>query len=283
MTGTGYGNRTASGRPQGSAGFTLVEIMIGLIVAGVIGMATVRLLQTQDRFYSHLNHGVNAEQSVRAAADIVSAELRMSVPTDLLAATPESVSVRFDVFQAVVCGLSGNTAHIFVYDSAPNPNVNSTLVGTAWSGPYQSTWEYGDGWTGSSSQGMGPKTVCTTNGTPNIPGTGPYRSVTGWTPTFSGEPPRGSIVRRYRQLTYRFAPSVMSNGSALWRGPQELVGPVAAASGFAYVMDDGTVQATVATSDFDRVVAVRLNLLAIDDDPRLDLTRSLRFEIPFRN
>ena len=268
-----------SGRGTGSRGFTLVEIMIGLILAGAIGMAALRLLQTQDRFYSHLNHGVNAEQSLRAAADVVSSELRMSVPTDLMAATADSVSIRFDVSQAVVCGTTGGTAQIFVYDSVSNANL-STSLGTAWSGPYSSTYQYNDGWTGSSSQGMGPKTTCTANGTPNIAGTALYRSVTGWSSTV---PPRGSIVRRYRQLTYRIAPSTMGNGSALWRGQQEFVGPVDPTSSFAYVMDDGTVQTSVTPGDFSRVVAVRMNLLAVDDDPRLDLTRALQFDIPFRN
>ena len=57
-------------RPSTSqAGFTLVEGLIVVIMLGVIGSAFVSLMMAQDRFYSRLDEGINAEQSVRIAAD----------------------------------------------------------------------------------------------------------------------------------------------------------------------------------------------------------------------
>ncbi len=258
--------------------------MIALVVTGIVMTAFLSLLRAQDRFYSRLDEGVAAQQNLRAAADLVSSEVRMSGPGDVMAAVPDSVSVRFDVYHAVVCAVTGsNTVALFVYDSAPNPNVTTGLVGTAWSGPYQSTYEYADGWTGSSATSAAAKTECVNNGTPDVTPSALYRSMSGWTGTFTAVPPRGSIVRRYRRLTYRFAPSGMSGGFALYRGTQELVGPLDPRSAFSYVMADGSVRNTVSPSDLDNIRVVRLNAIAVDDDPRFDLQRNLIFDIPLRD
>lgn len=266
---------------RAAAGFSLVEAMIAMVIVGLLGTAVVSLLMTQGRFYSRVDEEVAAQQSLRAAADLASAELRMSGPTDILAAEPESVTVRFDVFHAVVCEVTGaNTVALFVYDSAPNPYVTSGWQGTAFSGPYVVPYEYADGWTGSTVPGA--KADCIAAGAPDTTAS-LYRYVTGWLGAFSDVPPRGSIVRRYRPFTYEFAPSAIANGMALYRGPQELVGPLDASSVFAYVMDDGTVQASVAAGDLDRIRAVRINAVAVDDDPRFDLQRSLRLDVPLRN
>lgn len=273
------------GRRRGEGGFSVVEALIVLVLIGIIGGASLSLLLTQDRFYSRLDHGVLAEQNVRVAADLVSSEIRMSGPDDVMAAVPESVSVRYDVYQAVVCDQAGgNTVHLFVYDSVPNPNISGGFVGTAWSGPYSSTYEYADGWNGTMSMGGGAKTTCVANGAPDTTQISLYRSVSGWSGNFpSGVPPRGAIVRRYRRLTYRFAPSAMGNGTALYRGQVELVAPLDPTSSFSYVMAGGTVLNSVPSVQLGNVRAVRINAIGVDDDPRFDLQRMLQFDIPLRN
>lgn len=266
-------------------GFSLIEGVIALFLLGVLGGATLSLLRSQDRFYSHLDNSVLAEQNLRAAADLVSAEVRQSMSEDLLAARPESVSVRFDVHQAVVCEVvNPDQLQIFVYDTVPSPSITGGLVGTAWSGPYQTAYEYSDGWTPGGGPQAAAQTTCTTNGAPAGFPANRYRTTSGWNSGgFSQTPPRGSIIRRYRQLTYRFAPSAMGSGYALWRGTRELIGPLDPTSAFAYVMSGGGVQNTVSPANFGNVRAVRINAVAIDDDPRYDLQRLLQFDIPLRN
>ncbi|MDX1578056.1 MAG: prepilin-type N-terminal cleavage/methylation domain-containing protein [Gemmatimonadota bacterium] len=266
-------------------GFTLVEGLIAVVVVAVISSAFLSLLIVQDRFYSRMDQSVAAEQSLRAATDLAVAELRMAGPGTLLAGSSDSVSVRFDVARAVVCDVSGaNSAYLFVYDSVPSPALGGPFVGTAYTEPYVSGWEFADGWTGTSSTSAAARTACLANGTPDTLPTSLYREVAGWSGNFpSGVPDRGSIVRRYRRLTYRFAPSVMGTGTALYRGTQELVGPLDPASSFAYVMAGGGIRTSLAPSDFPNVRAIRLQAIAVDDDPRFDLQRPLRFDIPFRN
>ncbi len=273
------------GRPVSERGFTLVESLIVIIMIGIIGSAVLSLLMAQDRFYSRMDDGIAAEQNLRAAADLTSNELRMGGPGDLLAAEPESVSIRFDVYKAVVCEVTGvNSVHIFVYDSATSPNLPTNFVGTAYSGSYTTTYEYADNWTGTTPASAAAKTVCVANGTPDTTPSSLYRDASGWNGNFpSGAPDRGSIVRRYRRLTYRFAPSGFGSGYGLYRGTQELVGPLDPTSSFEYVMVDSTVQTSVALADLPDVRIIRLNATAIDDDPRFDLQRILLFDIPLRN
>lgn len=271
---------------RSAGGFTIVEVMIALILVGVIGGATLSLLMSQDRYYSRLDDAVVAEQSLRASADLMGSEIRMSgVPGDILVAVPESVTVAFDVWQAVVCDITnpgiGQIA-MFVYDSAPNPNLTTGTWGMAYKDPYQSTYRYADGWNPGINASSG-KATCTGNLAPDTTATHLYRQVSGWPGQFAGDTPqRGAIVRRYRHLSYRFGPSGIGGGYALFRGPQELAGPFDPRSSFSYVMDDGTVQTSVAVSDLDRIRRVRVNATAIDDDPRFDLQRDLVLDIPLR-
>lgn len=256
-----------------------------MTMVAVISGAFLSILLVQDRFYSRVDEGISAQQNLRAAVDLAASELRMGGTGALIAGAADSVSVRFDVYRAVVCDVSGgNSAYVFVYDSVANAGLGGSFVGTAYNLPYTTTYEFADGWTGGSSTSASARTTCIANGTPDTLPTTLYREVTGWSGNFpSGVPTRGAIVRRYRQLTYRFAPSLMGPGIALWRGGQELVGPLDATSAFQYVMAGGGVQNSLAPADFPNVRAIRINAIAIDDDPRFDLQRAIVFDVPFRN
>jgi len=265
-------------------GFTVVEAVIVLFMIGAIGAATLSLLTSQDRFYSRLDDSVIAEQSLRASADLASSEIRMSVPEDIFVAVPESVTFAFDVYHAVVCGpVSGGIA-VFVYDTVPNPNVTGP-VGFAFKDPYVTTYEVARAWSpGTPSLGGQAQTACQNALAPTGAPANSYQAHSGLPSGFSGQTPaRGAILRKFRELSYRFGPSSMSGGFALFRGQQELAGPFDPTSTFSYVMDDGTVQTTVTgQANLARIRRVRINAIAIDDDPRFDLQRAFNLDIPLR-
>jgi len=272
-------------RPSGEAGFTLVELLIAAAITGILGAAVVSLILGQNRFYAKVDATVTAEQNIRAVGDLIGSELRMGRAGDLLAATEDSVSVRFDIYRAVVCDSVGaGQATLLVYDSVPNPSLASGFIGTAFVEAYDTTFAYQDGWTGSvTATGSGPRSTCSAAGAPDTAAIAMYRTISGWSGFPEGTPERGAIVRRYGQLTYRFGASVIGNGRAVFRGAQELAGPFSSTSGFRYVMSDGSVATSVSGASLLDVTAIRIVATAIDDDSRLDVTRALTLDIPLRN
>lgn len=262
-------------------------MLIALVIAGVLGAAVISMLRSQSRFYGRNDDVIYAQQSLRAAVDLMSAELRMASPTDLLAAEADSVSLRFDLLRAVVCdSTAADEATLFVYDTVGSANLPAGFAGTAYSGPYDSAFVYADGWTGTvGSTGAGPKGTCTALGAPTTLSDDQYRTVTGWQGNFAGGvPDRGSMVRRYGRLTYRFDTSGFSSGEALFRGTQELVSPFESGASFSYVMVDGSVQSSASGADLADVRYVRLTAVAIGEGPNTyDVRRPVQYDIALRN
>lgn len=62
--------------PSGRAGFTLTELIIGMVVLGVMGMGLVSLFRVQHQTYSQQNEGVLATQNARAGLDMMTREMR---------------------------------------------------------------------------------------------------------------------------------------------------------------------------------------------------------------
>ncbi len=173
----GYGIRRL-----GEHGYTLIEIMISLLLTGILGAAMVSLLVGQGRFYDRSAASIAAQSSIRAASDFMSTELRMAAAEDLVAATPDSVSLRFDILRAIVCDSTGaDEATVMVVDTLPDIGLSTAVTGTAFSEPYDSAYAYADSWTGTvTSSGSAPKTTCTDNGEPGAAPDAWYRTITGW-------------------------------------------------------------------------------------------------------
>ena len=281
-------------RPTGSrfirneGGFTLVEALVALTISGILATGLISLLIGQSRFYDRTDDQLNAEQVAQATFDLVSAELRMASAKDLLAATADSVRIRFALSLSLVCDSTGSDeAVVYVFDRTTNAGLSGSFVGIAVSGPYEETFEYADGWNPvPTATGSGPKSDCTASGAPGSAPDSDYLRISGWGAQFTGGlPERGALVRGYGSLTYRFAASTFfTANTALWRGTQELVGPFDNTAAFSYVMADGTVRSAVAGTSLDSVVSVRLTATAVGEgsNPH-SISRPVSFDVPFRN
>lgn len=269
-------------------GFTLVEALIALTISGIVATALVSLLLAQSRFYQRTDDQMAAEQAAQATFELVSSEIRMAGAADLMEAESDSLTFRFDLFQAIVCDATGSDeVAMHVFERTASAGLTSSFVGIAVSGPFETGFEYEDSWDPTpSASGSGPRADCVAAGGS---GSGPdsdYLRISGWTSRFTtGVPQRGALVRQYGKVTYKFAPSsFFATRWALWRGTQELVGPFEAGAAFAYVMNDGSVQSSVGASDFSQVVAVRLTATAVGEGTnRFDVERPIVFDVPFRN
>lgn len=283
--------RPAGAAPPGvrAAGFTLAELLVVMVVVGLIGAGVVGLMVDQNRFYGATQDRSFADVSRRGVADLVTSELRMLSTADLRRATADTILARFDLAQAVVCEVDGITDNVtLVVHHRPDPALPSGRTGTAYSSPFEADFVYADGWTSTFlAQGGGPmtppKSTCVDDGAP--PGLAPeqYR-IESWTGHPSGLPTAGSVVRVYGDLVYTFGASDQGSGLALWRNDQELVAPFGGGAAFSYVMDDGSVQASVAPADHDDIRSVRVTAEALGGGAnRHDVAQDLELDIPFRN
>ena len=277
---------TGVNRPPTLPGFTLVELLISLVIAGLLMSALVSLVTGQNRYGVAALDQIQAEQTVRAAVDLASSELRMAGAGDLIVAGADSVSIRFDLSRAVVCEVTGaDEVAIFVYDSVSDANVRPTFVGTAWAQPGVRSFEYADGWLGAvMDTGAVPRSTCVDSGAVSAGADDAYRTVRGWTGAFAaGVPGRGSLIRRYGRLTYRFGPSSFGSGWALWRGSQELVAPLAPGGRFIYRLDDGSEATDVPEEDLRRVIEIGIIAKTPGDATTASIGRSVAYGVPLRN
>lgn len=270
------------------AGFTLVEALVALTISGILASGLISLLVGQSRFYDRTDDQMNTEQVAQATFDMLSAELRMAATGDLIAATADSVSFRFDVTRGVVCDSTGSDeATLYVYDRTTNGGLSGSFTGVAVSGAYEEEFEYEDNWNPiPTATGSSPKADCTAAGAPTTGADADYMRITGWGARFTdGVPERGAMIRAYGSVTYRFAASTFfATRTALWRGTQELVGPFEDAAAFAYIMTDGSVQSSVTGAALDSVASVRVTATATGEGNNpYNVSRDLSFDVPFRN
>src|SRR5437868_10906909 len=92
----------------GRGGFTLAELVVGMVVLGVLGAALTRLYLSQSRFYDQQGELRRARLVSRMAINAALSDLRMVEATGgLVSASPAQVTMRGPYALRVVCG---NTA-----------------------------------------------------------------------------------------------------------------------------------------------------------------------------
>lgn len=275
-----------TGTGNGPPGFTLVELVAGLTLAGIVAAAVVGALLGQHDFYAASSDRAHARQGARAAADLIAGELRMASGGDLLAAEADSVSLRLDVLRGVVCGPTlsapGRVA-VYVFDTVTNPNVPAGFRGWAYADP-DGPWRHVDGAPLAVSTGAG-RSECVSRGAPDREAGWRYRSVGGWllAGSFGALPDRGAVLTKYGRLTYSVEPSGSYPGhEAIHRNSQELAAPFADDARFRFVLADGTVASRVAPGELGEVRAVRLEATALGPRPGRRVESDLRLHVPLQ-
>ena len=59
-----------------AAGFTIVELLVVVVLAGFLGITAMNLFRVQTRFFRNENHGVELDQNLRTGLDLIVRELR---------------------------------------------------------------------------------------------------------------------------------------------------------------------------------------------------------------
>lgn len=211
-------------------GFTLVELLIGMVVTAILGIALARILISDSRFVGKQDAMINARHASRAAMNTMVTELRMVGDGGLLAATPDSVRVLVPYAFGLTCTVSGTELIASLMPPDSLMYASAVTDGLAWRdsvGAYNMI-------TGIAVAGSSDLAACQADSIRVVPG-GMLVAISG----LSGSPPQpGRIFYLYQTVTYSFSASTDIPGRiGLWRkagtaAAEELVAPFDSAAGF---------------------------------------------------
>ncbi len=308
--------RAATGEapPEGKElGFTLVELLIALTLFSVVMASTVGLLMSQRTLYDVQADRMALQRSIRASVDLMAGELRSVPPGGVLAARPDSITVRYPIRWGLVCGLAVDGSGggemflraaedaLFEYQAQSGYGIREPDGDWIYFEEADPQWE-GTLYAESlflCKEGAGAKFQATT--TYNKDGSvktyadtanadyvrfDDFATVTGAAPVTASE----FIV--YSDITYLFAPSDFEPGTrALFRNmpgaQQELAGLFSDDAGFEYLLDNGQVRTNVGVGQLDMVIEVRIKALGYKEVNTSGILRSLEYNatvaVPLRN
>ena len=128
-------------------GFTIAEVLISLVIAGVIGMAATKLLMSQNRYYDHETNLRTARSIARSARNVLLADLRMVQDlggVDSVASDGKLIRILVPYRVGLVCGTNSNTTTVSMLPIDSGTIAVSVYRGFAWrdsvSGLYTYVW-----------------------------------------------------------------------------------------------------------------------------------------------
>lgn len=256
-------------RSTSSGGFSLPEMIVVVTLTGIILAATYSVLVTNQRTYTVQNAQIQSQQTVRAALEVLSSELReVGVDGgDILAMDEHSIRVKALRKWGYTCDTTlVNGSRIFVMPVGDAFASTDTLF--VFADNNQNMWQ-DDVWLETNSTGIGTYTCL--NGD-----AGQYINVNLTTAQLMADSVRvGAPVRSY--VTYDYYVDTWDEDGRWYlfrerRGvAQPLVGPLRGADGvsFVYLDQRGNVTATPADVEQIRVTVATLSPIRQADGTRL--------------
>ena len=218
-------------------GFTIVELLVTMVIAVIIGVAFTRLMIHQSRFFDRQNTERQARGVSRGALNVMMSELRMvAVPGGVLAAAADSVVVRVPYAFGVLCGSSAVATTVSLVPMDSVAYAEGGVAGYAWR---DSTGNY-TYVNAAFTLAPGLTTSCLVDSITTLPG---GKAVT-VTPRVPSAAALGTPIFLYRRIMYKFAASTALPGRrALWRmnvganTSEELVSPFDASARFRFFVN----------------------------------------------
>src|SRR5690606_38260159 len=108
---------------RSTAGFTMVELLVVVVVGALILGATFQVLGVQERSYRHQGAAMATQQNIRAALDVLESELREISASggDLTMIQPESLTFRAYRAAGFICNLDAPGKWIVVRPHGTQP------------------------------------------------------------------------------------------------------------------------------------------------------------------
>lgn len=231
-------------------GFSLIELMVGMMIFGIIGAALTKLLTTQGRFFDKVGAAHAARNVSRGSLNRVVSDFRMIEATGgVIAASPTSLTIRVPFAIGVVCTTNSGATHLSMLPVDSVMYVAEGFYGYAWRNPNTGAYAYVE----PASLRAGSLAVCTGQNITTIAPAGQASGlVVGIQPTTPVAASLGTPVFLYRRVRYEFRASTAVPGKlGLYRAvirqngsmnEEEIVAPFAATAGYRFfVVSNSTV------------------------------------------
>lgn len=194
-------------------GVSLVELLVAIVVAAIIGASLISLLIGQSKFSERLTAERDARSAARGAQAILSADLRMVDPDwGIESASSSVLQLRVPYALGVFCGTSGGSYVVQLLPVDPTQLVEPGHAGFAVRGkdgvylPYLV-----------SGLSLSGGTATCTGATPAIAMIPGATIVTVPPPGAATPPVPGTPVMMFRRIEYRYGTSAVTGQRALFR------------------------------------------------------------------
>ena len=248
-------------------GLSLAELLIGMVILAIVGMALTGTLRSQARYFDHQKTSNLARAVARGPINRVVSDLRMVESRGgMISASATQIEVRVPYAMGVVCGNNSNATHISLLP------VDSAMYSAPGYSGY--AWRGGDGVyrykEDNQTKEVGTESVCTNAQILSLTSTG--GKIIRIMPTLPDTASYGTPVFLYRKIRYSFGASAMVPGTtALFRTrmengqSEELSAPYDASAKFRFFVGASTVAQDTPPSDLSQIRGIELNMTGLSE------------------
>jgi prepilin-type N-terminal cleavage/methylation domain-containing protein len=230
-------------------GFTLVELLVGIVIVSFVGTGLIKLIMGQTRFMDQQEAWRSARAVSRSSLNLLMSDIRMVEAAgglEAAAAGGQDFTLRVPYAFGVICSANSTsaTASLMPVDSAMFAGAG--FSGFAWR---NSAGTYTYVTASATLNTTGTAANCTSANITTLAAFGgaPAGRVVNLGGTMGTVPPAGSLVFLFRRVRYEFKNSTVLPGrTALWRtllstgATEELVAPFDATARVRFFVLNGT-------------------------------------------
>jgi Tfp pilus assembly protein PilW len=257
-------------RSKSSRGLTIMELLVGIVILGVIGMSLTKVMVSQARYFDHQKQANLARNVSRGPLNRLVSDIRMvEAAGGITAASGTSVTARVPYAMGVVCKTTGasTTVSLLPVDSAMYAAPG--FSGYAWR---KSSGDFAYVMSGTIS--AGDVSVCSNLGLATLTSTG--AKVIQISPAFSpvgGDTASlGTPVFLLRRIQYEFKASTsVPGGTGLYRtvldanATEELSAPYASNAAFKFFVGSALTSQTAAPASLSTLRGIELNMTGLSE------------------
>jgi hypothetical protein len=250
-------------------GMSMAELLIGMIILAIVGMALTSTLRSQARYFDHQKTGNLARAVARGPINRMVSDLRMvEAKGGMISASPTALEVRVPYAMGVVCGTgpNGTSTHISLLPVDSAMYTAPGYSGYAWRGG-DGTYYYQED---NNTKETGTLSVCTDVQIGTLTAQG--AKVIKISPVLPTAASFGTPVFLYRKIRYSLAASGMVPGTVgLYRTrmennqSEELSAPYDSAAKFRFFVGTNTTAQDAAPTDLTTLRGIELNMTAMSE------------------